>query len=131
MDSTSTSRHPPPGCGLLTLVFLWVLISGIMGLLAMIGVASVLLGISSLFVDLSKWLDLQLCGQSVQTTAQKVQFTAVGAAMAVTGIGFWWLRQRGYVRAALLCYAVLMALFLVLGLESGRGDIIGVGAAGP
>jgi hypothetical protein len=71
---------------------------------------------------------MQLGGESVRTTIQKGQFTVVGAVMATTGIVFWVLRQRGYVVGALLCYAVLLGLFLVVAWTNGRADVISVGS---
>jgi hypothetical protein len=109
------------------LSLIWALISGLMLLSAIVGLACVVLGALSLFVDLNGVLEMQLGGDSVRTTTQKVLFTAVGAVMAVTGTVFWVLRQRGYVVGALLCYAVLLGLFLVVAWTSGRADVISVG----
>jgi hypothetical protein len=111
------------------LLTLWVLICGLMALSAIIGLGCVVLGLLSLFVDLSELLEIQLGGEPVRTAIQKVQFMAVGAVMASTGIGFWWLSRRGYVVGALICYAILVAVFLAIALASGRADVISVGGA--
>jgi hypothetical protein len=80
-------------------------------------------------VDLSGFLEIQLGGDLVRTTMQKVQFMAVGAVLASTGIGFWLLSRRGYVVGALICYAILLAVFLAIAWASGRADVISVGGA--
>jgi hypothetical protein len=111
----------------LLLQFLWALISLFMLLMAVVGVLCLALGALSLAVDLSRFLEMQLGGEPVRTTEQKALFAGFGAAMALTGIGFWWLRQRGSVAGALLCWAVLLGLFLAVAWTSGRGDVISVG----
>ena len=117
------------------LLFLWSLIwammSALMLLVAIIGIACVVLGVVSLFVDLGTFFDMQLGGQSVRTPTQKGLFAAVGALMAITGIGFWWLRLRGSVVGALICYGVLLGLILAVAWTYGRGDVISIGGPTP
>jgi hypothetical protein len=109
------------------LVILWALISLLMLVFALIGLACVVLGVISMFFEPGRFLELQLGGEIVQTTTQKLLFTAVGAVMAVAGIAFWWLRQHDRIGAAVFCYLVLMALFLAISWATGRGDIVSVG----
>jgi hypothetical protein len=108
---------------------LWVLICLVMVMSAIIGLGCVILGLLSLFVDLSGFLEMQLGGEPVRTTTQKVQFVVVGTVVASTGIGFWWLSRRGYVVGSLICYAILVAIFLAIAWATGRADVISVGGA--
>src|SRR5262245_60891986 len=123
MENNPIQRRRLPA----VLLPLWGLICALMLLSAIIGLGCVVLGMLSLFVDLSGFLEMQLGGESVRTTTQKVRFMAIAAVMASTGIGFWWLSRRGYVVGALICYAVLMALFLAIAWATGRADLISVG----
>jgi len=127
MENNPIQRRRLPAVLQVVLLPLWGLICALMLLSAIVGLGCVLLGMLSLFVDLSGFLGMQLGGESVRTTAQKVQFMAVGAAMASTGVGFWWLSRRGSVVGALICYAALMALFLAIAWATGRADVISVG----
>jgi hypothetical protein len=95
----------------------------------LIGLGCFVLGLVSLLVDLSGVLEIQLGGESVRTTGQQILFTAVGAGMSVTGIGFWWLWRRAYTGRALLVFALLLGLVLVAAWVTGRGDLISVGGA--
>jgi hypothetical protein len=94
---------------------------------AIIGLGCVVLGMVSPFVDLSGFVELQVGGEPVRTTRQQALFTAVGAGMAITGIGFWWLRGRGHVGRALLVWAALVGLFVVIGWLTGSPNILSVG----
>jgi hypothetical protein len=129
MENQPVQRRQLPvvlqGIGLL----LWGFLCALMLLSAIIGLGCVLLGMLSLFVDLSRLLDMQLGSASVRTTTQKVLFAVVGAVMASTGIGFWWLNRRGYIAGALICCTVLMGLFLAIAWATGRADVISVGGA--
>jgi hypothetical protein len=129
MENKPVQRRQLPVVLRVILLPLWGLICGLMLLSAIIGLGCVVLGTISLFVDLSGFLEMHLGGESVRTATQKVLFTAVGAVLAITGIGFWWLSRRGYVVGALLCYAVLLALFLAMAWATGRTDVISVGGA--
>jgi hypothetical protein len=111
------------------LLTLWVLICGLMLLAAIVGLGCAILGLVTLFVDVSGFLEMQLGGEPVRTTTQKVQFLAVGAVVASTGIGFWWLSRRGNVVGALICYGILVAVFLAIAWATGRADVISVGGA--
>jgi hypothetical protein len=106
---------------------IWGVITGLMMLSALLGLGCVVLGALSLFVDLSGLLSMRLGGEIVRTTTQKLLFMAVGAVMALAGIGFWRLNRRGYLVSPLICLAVLLGLFLVVALVAGRGDVISVG----
>jgi hypothetical protein len=129
MENKPVQRRRLPLVLQVILLLLWGLICALMLLSAIIGLGCVVLGMLSLFVDLSRFLDLQLGGESVRTTLQKIQFMAAGAVLASTGIGFWWLSRRGYVWGALICYAVLMAFVLVMAWVTGRADVISVSGA--
>jgi hypothetical protein len=129
MENKPVQRRHLPVVLQVILLPLWGLLCGLMLLSAIIGLGCVVLGVLSLFVDLSRFLDMQLGGESVRTTSQKLLFAAVGAVLASTGTGFWWLSRRGYVVGALICYAVLMALLLAIVWATGRADLISVGGA--
>jgi hypothetical protein len=135
MENKSMPPHRPPGVLRVILLalgsLLWALIGALMGLSAIVGLACAVLGTLSLFVDLNSSLEMQLGDESVRTTAQKILFAAVGAVMAIAGIGFWWLRLRGHFWGALLCYAVLLGLFLAVAWTSGSASVISVGGANP
>jgi hypothetical protein len=129
MENNPVQRPRLPVVLQAILLPLWGLLCGLMLLSAVVGLGCVVLGLLSLFVDLSGFLEMQLGGESIRAAAQKVQFTAVGAVMAGTGIGFWWLSRRGYVVGALICWAVLMALVLAIAWATGRADVISVSGA--
>jgi hypothetical protein len=127
MANKPGQRRQLPALLQIILLLFWGAISLLMLLSAVIGLGCVVLGVVSLFGDLSGVLEMQLGGEPVRTAGQKVLFTAVGAGLALAGIGFWWLYRRDHVRGALLVYAVLMVLCLVIGWRTGRADIISVG----
>src|SRR4051812_19717350 len=97
MENKPVQRRQLPVVLQVILLPLWGVLCGLMLLSAVIGLGCVVLGMLSLFVDLSRLLEMQLGGEPVRTTTQKVLFTAVGASMAITGITFWWLSRRGSV----------------------------------
>ena len=83
---------------------------------AVLGVVLIVIGLGACFVDLSGILN------EVLTTSDKIQFVVFGALLAVFGIGFGWLWQRGRIVAALLligALAVLFMQFVALGVDSG------------
>jgi hypothetical protein len=126
--------QPPEGFRVILIALLsllWSLIGGLMALLAIVGLACAVLGALSLFVDFNGVLEMQLAGEPVRTSTQQVLFTGVGAVLTITGIVFWVLRQRGYVMGALLCYAAVLGLFLVIAWMSGRADVISIGSSRP
>ena len=129
MENKPVQRRRLPLVLQVILLLLWGLICALMLLSAIIGLGCVVLGMLSLFADLSGSVEMQLGGEPVQTTTQKVQFMAAGAVMAGAGIGFWWLSRRGNLVGALICYAVLMAVFLAIAWATGRADVISVGGA--
>jgi hypothetical protein len=111
----------------LILLLLWGVICLFMLLSAIIGLVCFVLGVISLGVDLSGVLEVRLGGESVRTATQKVLFTAVGAVMAIAGIAFLWLHRRGSIGRALVVFAVLTGLFVVIGWLTGSADILSVG----
>ena len=89
-------KRPPPS--LLKLI-LWFLLWLVMWFWAIIGPLYVVLAVVSFFVDLSPWVSMTLPGgESVETTEQKLLFLAIGAVLGFVGLGFLWLRHRGYLK---------------------------------
>jgi hypothetical protein len=127
MDNTPLQRRPLAALLQGTLLLLWGVICLLMLLSAVAGLGCVVLGILSLGVDLSGVVQMQLGGEVVRTTTQKVLFTTVGAGMALTGIAFLWLHRRGYIGRALIVFALLVGLFAVIGWWTGSADILSVG----
>jgi hypothetical protein len=119
-------RQLPVGW-LLVLIPLWGFVCFLMLVSILAGLGCVILGMISLFVDLSGALEMQLGGEVVRTTEQKVHFMEIGALMAVAGIAFWWLHWRGYVGRALIFPAILLGLFLTIWWLTGSTNIISVG----
>jgi WD40 repeat protein len=85
---------------------LWWLMSLLMLLVAILGLITIVVGVISLFVE-GGFAGMHLGGEAVRTTTQKLLFTAFGLALCISGIVFWWLRQRGYVVAAVIVWALL------------------------
>jgi hypothetical protein len=106
-ESPPPRRQLPPGLRVVCFV-LWWFISLLMMVLAVLGLICVVVGVISFFIE-GTFLGTSFGGKAVETAAQKVLFTAVGVACVVAGLGFWWLRQRGYVVAALIVCALLLA----------------------
>jgi len=123
MESNPPQRRQLPLGLRVVLLPLWWLITLLMLLSAVLGLACVVVGVISFFVE-GGFLGMRLGGEAVLTVTQKVLFTSVGAAVGVAGIGFWWLRQRGYVVGALIVYALLLALVLAIGWFTGSSSII-------
>jgi len=105
---------------------LWALLCMFMLVSTLIGLACIL-GVVLFCVDLSGVLEIQLLGESVQTTRQKVLFTALGAGMAVAGIGCWWLWRRDSVGRALIVCAVMLGLLGMIAWLTGSVQILSVG----
>lgn len=123
----------PPGAPRLIVLGLWAVFLAILGgfmlLWTIIGLVSVLLGALSLFFDLGSNLNMQLGGEPVQTTRQKLLFTGLGLVLAVIGSLYWKLRLRGYVAGPLICFAMLMAFLIAIAWTNEGGDILSVGGA--
>jgi hypothetical protein len=94
-----------------------------------IGLGCVVLGMISLLVDLNGFLEIQIGGEPVRTTEQKLLFTVVAAGLAFTGIRFWCLWMRGYTLRAVLVCVLLLTLILLVAWTTGRGDLLSVGGA--
>lgn len=109
---------------------LWLLVCLVMLATALLGLACVVVGLISLFIE-GPFLELRLVGEIVQTTMQKLLFTAFGAVLCLSGIGFWWLRGRGYVVGAVVVYALLVALVFLLHWVSGKSGLISIGWSTP
>jgi len=123
MESNPPQRRQLPLGLRVVLLPLWWLITLLMVLSAVLGLVCVIVGVISFFVE-GGFLGMRLGGEAVQTPTQKVLFISVGAAVGVAGIGFWWLRQRGYVVGALIVYALLLAFVLAIGWFTGGSSII-------
>jgi len=110
----------------LLLVPLWWFLQFIAALIAICGLGFVVLALLSFAIEMSDgYWDLMLGGEPVRTATQKVLFTAVGAALVLLGGGFFWLRQRGYRKGAVLFFAITLGLCLLLGMTAGIGSISG------
>ena len=107
--------------------FLLGILCTIMALSALIGVATLVLGLLSLGVNLEGVLKMHLCGAEVHTAAQKLLFAALGAAMTLLGVGFLWLYRRGSIGLALLVFVAFLGLFAAIGWLSGSADILSAG----
>jgi hypothetical protein len=129
MDTNPVQRRQLSAVWQLILLPLSALSCMFMLVWTLIGLGCVVLGLSSLLVDLSGELEMRLGGELVRTTGEQMLFTAVGAGMAATGIGFWWLWRRAYTGRALLVCALLLGLLLIAVWVSGRGDLVSVGGA--
>jgi hypothetical protein len=108
------------------LLILWGMVRMTILFSAILGLVCVIVGTISLFVE-GKFLEMYLGGEAVQTTTQKLRFTAVGAALVISGVAFWWFRKRGHIVVPVMIYVVLMALVLAAGGFSGRSDLISLG----
>jgi hypothetical protein len=86
-------KRPPPS--LLKLI-LWLLLWLVMWFWAIIGPLYVVVVIVSFFVDVSPVVSLNLFGEPVTTMEQKIWLLAIGGVLGFVGIGFLWLRRRGY-----------------------------------
>jgi hypothetical protein len=86
--------HPPS----MVKLILWLLLWLTMWCWAIAGPLCVVLAAVSFFVDLSPVVSISLFGQPVRTTEQKIALVALGAALSFVGLGFLWLRCRGYLK---------------------------------
>jgi len=94
-----------------------------------LGFVCFVVGMLSLFID--GWpLQMNLGGSLVQTPVQKTLFAAAGAALSIIGISFWWMRQRGYIVAAVLLYLAVVLVVFVLKWATGSSDLISIGWGG-
>jgi hypothetical protein len=95
MDNHPRQRREPS----VVVSLLWALLWLALWFWAIIGPLFVLLGALSFFVDLDTLgIQLSLGAGPIQTTGQKNTFIAMGAVMGIVGIGFLWLRKRGYLK---------------------------------
>jgi hypothetical protein len=80
-------------------LLLWTLLWLVMWFWAIVGPLFVVFAAVSFFVDISPVVSLNLFGgEPVRTTEQKTVFLAVAAFLGCVGIGFLWLRRRGYLK---------------------------------
>jgi hypothetical protein len=80
-------------------LFLWAILWLAMGFWAIVGPLFVLFGTLSFYVDLGAiGINLQFNDGPLQTPEQKLSFIALGAVLGAVGIGFFWLRSRGYLQ---------------------------------
>jgi hypothetical protein len=95
MNTRSTT---PPEPSLVKLL-LWSLLWLVMWFFAIVGPLFVVLAAVSFYVDLSPVVSMTLFGgEPVRTPQQKAEFLAVGALLGFVGLGFLWLRRRGYLK---------------------------------
>jgi hypothetical protein len=127
MENEAIQRKAP-GIVLGVWAIIWGLMCGVMLLSAVLGLVCFVVGAISFLVE--RWpLEMYVGGALVQTTAQKALFTGIGAALCGIGIGFWWLRQRGYIVGAVVLYAAVVVLVLALAWITGSSDLLSVGWA--
>ena len=93
----TNSAKPPPEPSVVKLL-LWTFLWLAMWFWAIIGPLFVVAAVISFFIDISPIVDLNLFGEPVRTTVQKVEFLALGAVLGFVGIGFLLLRRRGYLK---------------------------------
>jgi hypothetical protein len=79
-------------------LLLWTLVWLVMWFFAIAGTLCAGLAAVSFFVDLSPVVSLALLNEPVRTPQQKAMFLGVSGVLAGVGIGFLWLRRRGYLR---------------------------------
>jgi hypothetical protein len=127
MATDPLPRQPLAAIWQALLLLLWGTICFFMLVSALIGLGCLVLGLLSLIVDLSGTLTIQFGGKPVQTVAQKLLFTGVGAVMAAAGIGFLWLCRRDSIRAALVLWALLLGFLALLVWLTGSAQILSVG----
>jgi hypothetical protein len=128
MDNEPIQRRKLPVVVLAVWGVIWGLMCGVMLLSAVLGLVCFMVGAISFLVG--RWsLEMHLGGTLMQTTAQKALFTCAGAALCVIGIGFWWLRQRGYIVGAVVLYAAFVVLVLALPWITGSSHLISIGWA--
>lgn len=116
------AESPQRPKGPLALLGLW----GLMIWLSIIlGLVFFVVGILSHFID--GWpLQMMLCGLLVQTPVQKTLFAAAGAALAIIGVSFWWMRQHRYIVVAGLVYLAVVLVVVVLQWATGSNDFISI-----
>lgn len=123
-DSTPRRTVPAVLLGLWALI--WGLMCGAMLLSVILGLVCFVVGLLSLVLgDLP--LQMNLGDSLVQTAGQKALFAAVGAALAITGSLFWWLRQRGYTAAAVVLYLAVTLVVFVLTRVTASNSLISIG----
>jgi hypothetical protein len=127
MDNKPVPRRQLPMVLQVPLLLLLGVICGFMVLAGLIGLCCVVLGLISLGVDLSGTLTIQLAGAEVRTTTQKLLFTALGAVMALAGVGFVWLARRDHLGRALILWALFLGGFALIGWLTGNTQIVSVG----
>jgi hypothetical protein len=127
---TIMTNEPVPRRQLPTVVLgiwavIWALMCAVMALSVVVGFLCMVVGTLSLFVERLA-LQMILGGAPVKTTGQKAIFIGVGATLCGVGIGFWWLRQRGYVAWAVVLYAAIAVLALVIAWTTGSSDLLSI-----
>ena len=95
METKPTQRPPPSMIKLILWTMLWLL----MWFWAIAGSLFAVLAAVSFFVDVSPVVGMtDFFGKPVRTTEQKLVFLAAAACLGLVGIGFLWLRRRGYLK---------------------------------
>jgi hypothetical protein len=96
-------------------LFVWWILDFVMILAVPIGLGLVVLGILSFVIDLGEgFWGPRLGSAPVRTVADKALFTVAGAVAGILGIGFLWLRRRGYVKGAAIFFAVGLGIYLLI-----------------
>lgn len=107
----------------------WALMGGVMLLSILLGGICFVVGLLSLVFD-GLPLQLNLGGTLARTPAQKGLFAAAGAALALTGCVFWWLRRRGSTIGAVVLYLAVVLVIFVLAWVADSKDLISIGLGG-
>lgn len=107
----------------------WALMCGVMLMAILLGGVCFVVGLLALVFD---GLPLQpiLGGTIAQTPAQKGLFAAAGAALALTGSVFWWLRRRGSTAGAVVLYLAVVLVIFVLAWVADTRDLIAINLGG-
>ena len=79
-------------------LLLWLFLCFAMWFWAVVGPLLAVLAAASFFVDVSSVVSLDLFGEPVRTAGQKAVLLAVGVVAGFVGVGFLWLRRRGYIK---------------------------------
>ena len=113
-----------PGLWRVIWTLLWLLLSFFMLVWVLCGLVFVVVGLMSFWFDFGEGAGApRLGGELTETIVQKIAFTAVGAAMVITGAGYFWLTSRGKQRASVVAFVVIFGVFMLGGWLTGIHSI--------
>ena len=126
MDDQQVNRRRLPLIAQAIWLPFWWLLHFFMILAIPVGIGSAVLGTVSFVVDLGEGFWTPRLGDApARTITDKTLFTVAGAAVGIVGIGFLWLRQRGYVRGAVLYSAATIGVYVLIAWMTGKSGISG------